>query len=134
MRTKTQLELLRKLRQRKGLAKGFTLIELLVVIAIIGILAGTALPAFLGARASAAAGAKIGELVGQAKECAVYLTSGGVGTAPTTGCTSGASAVYSGSWTGTVGGLTCLTASSAAGVSQAVITITSIGVMTCTLS
>jgi prepilin-type N-terminal cleavage/methylation domain-containing protein len=134
MRTKTQLELLRKLRQRKGLSKGFTLIELMITVAIIGLLAGIALPAFIGARAAAQAGARIGELVGQAKECSVFLTSGGVGTAPTTGCTAGSAASYVNTWSPTVSGLTCLNQTASTGVSKASISITSAGVMSCTLT
>ena len=51
---------------------GFTLVELMIVVAIIGLLSAVALPQFLGARSRADARAKISEVVGLAKECAVF--------------------------------------------------------------
>jgi prepilin-type N-terminal cleavage/methylation domain-containing protein len=83
MTNKFQLELLRTLRKRKGLAKGFTLIELLIVVAILGLLAAIGIPRYLDVRANAEAGALAGEAVGLGKECGVYLASGGLGTEPT---------------------------------------------------
>ena len=140
MRTQLQLELLRKLRQRKGLAKGFTLIELMIVVAILGLLSAVVVPQLLGVRSAGDAGAKIGEIVGLAKECSVYRTSGGVGTPPayteaSFSCVTGASSNFSRSWSGTVANLNCLgVTNGATGRNTATINVTSTGVMTCTLT
>ena len=73
MNTSTQLQLLQQLRKRQGLIKqGFTLVELMIVVAIVGLLSAAALPQFLSARDRADAKAKVGELVGIAKECSTF--------------------------------------------------------------
>jgi prepilin-type N-terminal cleavage/methylation domain-containing protein len=138
MRTKLQLELLRKLRQRKGLAKGFTLIELMIVVAIVGILAAVGIPKFVDVRDNADAGAKVGEVVGLAKECAVFVAAGGLGSAPTptpvgTCTTSGGE--FSKSWSSTkIVNLKCLTASATEGDTTATVTVGTDGGMGCSFS
>ena len=73
MNSATQLQLLQQLRKRQGLIKqGFTLVELMIVVAIVGLLSAAALPQFLSARDRADAKAKVGELVGIAKECSTF--------------------------------------------------------------
>jgi prepilin-type N-terminal cleavage/methylation domain-containing protein len=138
MRTKLQLELLRKLRQRKGQAKGFTLIELMIVVAIVGILAAVGIPKFVDVRDNADAGAKVGEVVGIAKECAVYVAAGGLGTPPTSTlgtCGSTAGGSFSQAWTSTkIVNLKCLTSSSSGGETSVTITVASDGDMSCSFS
>jgi type IV pilus assembly protein PilA len=130
-----QLELLKKLREKKNpLQQGFTLVELMIVVAVIGILSAVALPQYLGARNAADAGAKIGELIGQTKECGTFKASGGVGVAPTIGataCSSNASQNFTTSWSGTVSNLRCLTTTGSG--SQSTINVAASGALSCTI-
>jgi len=142
MRTKLQLELLRKLRQRKGQAKGFTLIELMIVVAIVGILAAVGIPKFIGVKDNADGAAKVGEVIGLAKECAVFKAAGGIGTAPTstiTGdpatCSKDTEQTFRRTLDKGVDGLKCLTAAESVKANTIVtVTVSSVGALSCSFS
>ena len=142
MNSKTQLELLRQLRTRQSIVKqGFTLVELMIVVAIIGLLSAVALPQFLGARDRADSKAKIGEVVGLAKECATYQAEAdsmtvsvkkpGGGTIACGGATPSAQALTSQAWALTQN-VSCLGSALAGLNKRVVISVAVSGDMTCT--
>ena len=142
------VSLLQRRQSLNPLSKGFTLVELLIVVAIIGILSAIALPNFLQARSAALIGARVGEAMGFAKECAVYTVTG-IGVTPkppnnpnndggvsVSGCTGQDQAgAVTASWgTARASGVRCLSSTSTSTSSTATVSISNTGAMSCLFS
>lgn len=119
----------RRKQQRRNETEAFTLVELMIVVAVIGLLSAVALPQYLQARAAAEAGARIGETIGTAKECATAVAAGGLGLPAN--CNSTGTTNFTASWSQTVSGLRCLGVTSTG--DEMTVQVSGIGGLSCTI-
>jgi type IV pilus assembly protein PilA len=139
--------LLKRRESLDPLSRGFTLVELMIVVAIVGILAAVALPNFLQARSAALIGARVGESIGFAKECAVFTVTGiGVTPKPPEGSSDGGVSVTGcggqdaggtviASWgAARAAGVRCLADTSTSADSTSTVTIEKDGSLACAFS
>ena len=100
-----------------------------------GILSAVALPQFLGARNSADAGAKIGEKIGLAKECATFVASK-VGQSPKPidpdSCDQTTGGTFQASWSAGAEGVKCLDQTTTKDNTTATIGVDANGQLSCT--
>jgi type IV pilus assembly protein PilA len=141
------IALLQRRQSLNSQARGFTLVELMIVVAIVGILSAVALPNYLQARSAALIGARVGEAMGFAKECAVRTVTG-IGSVPSgttttsdggvdiDGCTGqGSTGSATADWGNSrADGVRCLSDTSSTSDKQARISIDTSGTLTCTFS
>lgn len=135
-RTRLKLELLKKIRTTADARQsGFTLVELMIVVAVVGILSAVALPQFLAARSRAEAGARVGEALGIAKECAADMASQMANTvsygAATYACGGNAAATISTTFASGAPGVRCLADTAVAADTRVTVTVATTGGLTC---
>jgi len=112
-------------------------VELMIVVAVVGLLAAIALPQFLAARARASAGARVGEVMGFAKECASDMASQMTNSVNYNGgmvCGGATSRALSGSFIAGAAGVRCLDQVAVATNTRVTVNVQTDGSISCAFS